>query len=144
MSKQAFLTIKEDKYIIDAFKGMEGWRYLPKVTKLILPFIFGNSAEDESKEKSVEDIQEAFGELESKQKNIDEEKVIPMLMDLLSGDNAEEIINLVPDLLSRVTKNGVKIDFDEEFSQNYLTMFKLVFEVLKLNYLSSFQKLDTK
>ena len=144
MSKQAFLTIKEDKYIIDAFKGMEGWRYLPKVTKLILPFIFGNSAEDESKEKSVEDIQEAFGELDSKQKNIDEEKVIPMLMDLLSGDNAEEIINLVPDLLSRVTKNGVKIDFDEEFSQNYLTMFKLVFEVLKLNYLSSFQKLDTK
>ena len=144
MSKQAFLTIKEDKYIIDAFKGMEGWRYLPKVTKLILPFFFGNSAEDESKEKSVEDIQEAFGELESKQKNIDEEKVIPMLMDLLSGDNAEEIINLVPDLLSRVTKNGVKIDFDEEFSQNYLTMFKLVFEVLKLNYLSSFQKLDTK
>lgn len=144
MSKQAFLTIKEDKYIIDAFKGMEGWRYLPKVTKLILPFIFGNSTEDESKEKSVEDIQEAFGELESKQKNIDEEKVIPMLMDLLSGDNAEEIINLVPDLLSRVTKNGVKIDFDEEFSQNYLTMFKLVFEVLKLNYLSSFQKLDTK
>ena len=67
-----------------------------------------------------------------------------MFMDLLSGDNAEEIINLVPDLLSRVTKNGVKIDFDEEFSQNYLTMFKLVFEVLKLNYLSSFQKLDTK
>lgn len=138
MSKQAIVTIDNTTYIIDAFKGVEGWKYLPKVTKLLLPFIFG-SAGDET-ELDLDNIDEKGKEALA---SINEEKTLDILMNLLSGDNAEEIIELVPKLLSRVSKSGEVIDFDNEFSQNYLTMLKLVFEVIKLNYISSFKKLDT-
>ena len=35
MSKQTIVDINGTKYIIDAFKGLEGWTYLPKVTKFV-------------------------------------------------------------------------------------------------------------
>lgn len=143
MSKQTIVDINGTKYIIDAFKGLEGWTYLPKVTKFVLPFIFGNVQQEEGGKSTIEKIKDGDIDQEAVD-SLDEEKVVKVLMDLLSGENAKEIIDLVPELLKRVTKNGVSIDFDEEFSQNYLTMFKLVFEVLKLNYLKSFPKLDTK
>jgi hypothetical protein len=131
MSKQAIVKIENNTYIIDAFKGLDGWKLLPRVTKLILPFLF--SAQDLDEEDASEEL-----------KALNEEKTIEILMNLLSGDNADDLIDLVPKLLSNVTKNSEVIDFDKEFSQNYMVMFKLVFEVIKLNYISSFQKLATK
>lgn len=130
MSKQAIVNVDGTTYIIDAFKGARGFRYLPKITKLILPFLFGADATI-----SEEDLKE-----QAKQ-GLSEEKTVEILMDLLSGDNADELIDLVTDLVQGVTKNGSVIDFDEEFSQNYSVLLKLVFEVIKLNYLNSFQKL---
>lgn len=131
MSKQAIVKIENNTYIIDAFKGLDGWKLLPRVTKLILPFLF--TAQDLDEEDASEEL-----------KALNEEKTIEILMNLLSGDNADDLIDLVPKLLSNVTKNSEVIDFDKEFSQNYMVMFKLVFEVIKLNYISSFQKLATK
>lgn len=131
MSKQAIVKIENNTYIIDAFKGLDGWKLLPRVTKLILPFLF--TAQDLDEEDASEEL-----------KALNEEKTIEILMNLLSGDNADDLIDLVPKLLSNVTKNSEVIDFDKEFSQNYMVMLKLVFEVIKLNYISSFQKLATK
>lgn len=132
MSKQAIVKIENNTYIIDAFKGLDGWKLLPRVTKLILPFLFSTQDYEEGEDASEE------------LKALNEEKTIEILMNLLSGENADDLIDLVPKLLSNVTKNSEVIDFDKEFSQNYMVMFKLVFEVIKLNYISSFQKLATK
>lgn len=132
MSKQAIVKIENNTYIIDAFKGLDGWKLLPRVTKLILPFLFSTQDYEEGEDASEE------------LKTLNEEKTIEILMNLLSGENADDLIDLVPKLLSNVTKNSEVIDFDKEFSQNYMVMFKLVFEVIKLNYISSFQKLATK
>lgn len=133
--KQAIVTIDEQVYIIDAFKGTVGWKYLPKVTKFILPIVLelGKSNPQEASDLTQEDVD-----------GLDEEHIIKVLIELLSGDDIDEFTELVEDLLSNVNKNGSKINFDEEFSQNYLTLLKLVFEVIKLNYLNSFQKLATK
>lgn len=135
MSKQAIVKIDQDTYIIDAFEGLEGWKLLPRVTKLVLPFLFASQGKDIENEEDIEN---------EDLKSLDEEKTIEILMSLLSGENADDLIDLVPKLLQNVNKNSSKIDFNKEFSQNYMTMFKLVFEVIKLNYLSSFQKLATK
>lgn len=134
IKRQEIVNIDGVVYTIDAFKGIEGWKLLPKVTKQILPFIFGASG------KGTSDLTEKdFNSVE----DLNDEVVLKNLMELLSGQNVEELIELVQDLLKRVSRDSQIIDFDNEFAQNYLTMFKLVFEVIKLNYLKSFQKLDT-
>ena len=38
-SKQTIITINERTYIINAFKGLKGWSYLPRLTKYIFPFV---------------------------------------------------------------------------------------------------------
>lgn len=118
---QAHIEIDDIVYTIDAFRGREGWKYLPKITKFIMPIV------------------ESLGGTE----NVDESKALSGISDLLSGDNADEIFQLVQDLMGSVTKEGMKINFDKEFSQRYDVLLKLTLEVLKLNYLESFQRLAT-
>ena len=65
------------------------------------------------------------------------------LMSLLSGDNAKEITQLIKDLVSEIEVNGMKIDFSNEFEDNYDALLILAIEVIKLNYSNSFQRLVT-
>lgn len=69
MSKQAIVKIENNTYIIDAFKGLDGWKLLPRVTKLILPFLF--TAQDLDEEDASEEL-----------KALNEEKTIEILMNL--------------------------------------------------------------
>ena len=46
-------------------------------------------------------------------------------------------------MVSDVSVDGSRVDFDTEFTQNYDALLKLVVEVLKLNYQDSFQRLVT-
>ena len=124
-SKQAIVKYKDETFIIDAFKGAKGFKFIPKISKLIIPFLTGGETEDVDLTQ-INDLKRA-----------------ELFMSLLSGDNADELVELVQELLSNVTKQGVVIDFDEEFSQNYDKMIKLVWEVLLLNYKDSFQNLAT-
>ena len=62
---------------------------------------------------------------------------------VLLGDNANEVINLIEDLVSDIQVDNSTVDFDKEFSQNYDTLIRLVIEVIKLNYFDSFQRLVT-
>ena len=119
-SKQTIITINERTYIINAFKGLKGWSYLPRLTKYIFPFVgFLSNA------------------------NTTDDDVIETLVSLLSGENAKEVEQLVIELVSDVQADGSRIDFDTEFAQGYDTLLKLVVEVLKLNYMDSFQRLVT-
>ena len=119
-SKQTIITINERTYIINAFKGLKGWSYLPRLTKYIFPFvgfIFNQDSTDDD--------------------------VIATLVSLLSGENAKEVEQLIIEMVSDVNVDGSRVDFDTEFSQNYDALLKLVVEVLKLNYQDSFQRLVT-
>ena len=119
-SKQIIININDRTYIINAFKGLKGWSYLPRLTKYIFPFvgfIFNRDSTDDD--------------------------VIATLVSLLSGENAKEVEQLIVEMVSDVNVDGSRIDFDTEFTQNYDALLKLVVEVLKLNYQDSFQRLVT-
>ena len=120
ISKQTIININDRTYIINAFKGLKGWSYLPRLTKYIFPFvgfIFNQDSTDDD--------------------------VIATLVSLLSGENAKEVEQLIIEMVSDVNVDGSRVDFDTEFAQNYDALLKLVVEVLKLNYQDSFQRLVT-
>ena len=121
LNDQAHIDIDGRTYIIDAFKGREGWKYLPKIIKFIMPIV------------------EAVGGAD----NLDESKAISSIAGLLAGEAADEVFSLVQELMGSVSVDGRKVNFDTEFAQRYDILLKLVLEVLKLNYLESFQRLAT-
>ena len=112
--------INNKAYVINSFKGREGWSYLPRLTKYVFPFIGF-----------------MFNE------NKDESEIISQLIGLLSDENQKEVEQLLVDLVSNVEVDNMKIDFDKEFAENYDAFLLLVIQVIKLNYLESFQRLVT-
>ena len=112
--------INNKAYIINSFKGREGWSYLPRLTKYVFPFIGF-----------------MFNE------NKDDSEIISQLTGLLSDENQKEVEQLLVDLVSNVEVDNMKIDFDKEFAENYDAFLLLVIQVIKLNYLGSFQRLVT-
>ena len=112
--------INNKAYVINSFKGREGWSYLPRLTKYVFPFIGF-----------------MFNE------NKDDSEIISQLIGLLSDENQKEVELLLVDLVSNVEVDNMKIDFDKEFAENYDTFLLLVLQVIKLNYLESFQRLVT-
>lgn len=112
--------INNKAYVINSFKGREGWSYLPRLTKYVFPFIGF-----------------MFNE------NKDDSEIISQLIGLLSDENQKEVEQLLVDLVANVEVDNMKIDFDKEFAENYDTFLLLVIQVIKLNYLESFQRLVT-
>lgn len=120
VKNQEIVRINDRAYIINAFKGIKGWSYLPRLTKYVFPFISFM-------------FDEGRGEAD----------VMDEMVKLLSGENANEVINLIQDLVADVQVDGSVIDFDFEFTQKYDALILLVIEVIKLNYFDSFQRLVT-
>ena len=120
VQNQKIARINDRAYIINAFKGIKGWSYLPRLTKYVFPFISFM-------------FDEGRGEAD----------VMDEMVKLLSGENANEVINLIQDLVADVQVDGSVIDFDFEFTQKYDALILLVIEVIKLNYFDSFQRLVT-
>ena len=112
--------INNKAYVINSFKGREGWSYLPRLTKYVFPFIGF-----------------MFNE------NKDDSEIISQLIGLLSDENQKEVEQLLVDLVANVEVDNMKIDFDKEFAENYDAFLLLVMQVIKLNYLESFQRLVT-
>ena len=117
---QKIVRLNERAYIINAFKGRLGWSYLPRLTKYVFPFIGFFLNEGYS-----------------------EEDIIEQMMSILTGDNAKEVEQIVFDMVELVQVDGSNINFDFEFAQSYDTLILLFIEVIKLNYLDSFQRLVT-
>lgn len=120
VQSQKVVKINDKAYLINAFKGIKGWSYLPRLTKYVFPFV-------------------SFMFDEGKGDN----DVMEEMTKLLSGNNAEEVIQLIQDLVADVQVDGSSIDFDFEFTQKYDALILLVIEVIKLNYFDSFQRLVT-
>ena len=112
--------INNKAYVINSFKGREGWSYLPRLTKYVFPFIGF-----------------MFNE------NKDDSEIISQLIGLLSDENQKEVEQLLVDLVANIEVDNTKIDFDKEFAENYDAFLLLVIQVIKLNYLESFQRLVT-
>ena len=118
--KQIIKTINDRTYIINAFEGREGWSYKVRLSKYVFPFIsFWYNG------------------------NLGDADILEQLSTLLSGDNAKEVEKLIIELVSKVVVDGEVINFDKEFCQNYDALLLLAIEVIKLNYLDSFQRLVT-
>lgn len=119
-ANQKAVRLNDKAYLINAFKGLTGWSFLPRLTKYVFPFI-GYIFDSEKDDSSVVDD----------------------LVKLLSGENAKEVEQLIIDMVSDIQVDNSKINFDTEFAQNYDTLVLLFVEVIKLNYLDSFQRLVT-
>lgn len=120
VQSQKVVRLNDKAYMINAYKGLTGWSYLPRLTKYVFPFI-------------------GFMFNEGK----GDEEVVDQLVTLLTGENAKEVEQLIIDMVSDVQVNNSSIDFDNEFTQNYDSLILLFVEVVKLNYLDSFQRLVT-
>ena len=120
VQNQKLVRLNDKAYMINAFKGLTGWSYLPRLTKYVFPFI-------------------GFMLNEGK----GDEEVVGQLVNLLTGENAKEVEQLIIDMVSDIQVDNSRIDFDNEFAQNYDSLILLFVEVIKLNYLESFQRLVT-
>ena len=120
VQNQKIVRLNDKAYMINAFKGLTGWSYLPRLTKYVFPFI-------------------GFMLNEGK----GDEEVVEQLVNLLTGENAKEVEQLIIDMVSDIQVDNSRIDFDNEFAQNYDSLILLFVEVIKLNYLESFQRLVT-
>ena len=120
VQNQKVVRLNDKAYMINAFKGLTGWSYLPRLTKYVFPFI---------------------GFLFNEGKG--DEEVVEQLVNLLTGENAKEVEQLIIDMVSDIQVDNSRIDFDNEFAQNYDSLILLFVEVIKLNYLESFQRLVT-
>ena len=120
VQNQKVVRLNDKAYMINAFKGLTGWSYLPRLTKYVFPFIGFM-------------INEGKGD----------EEVVEQLVNLLTGENAKEVEQIIIDMVSDIQVDNSRIDFDNEFAQNYDSLILLFVEVIKLNYLESFQRLVT-
>ena len=108
MKQQKEVIIGNDKYLIEQFGAVKGFRVGKKVGKVMLPV-----------------ISKAFGE---------EEASMADLMSIVAEniDSIDE--DTVMELLSETYKNKQSINFDTEFAGNYMTLFKLLWEVIQFNF----------
>lgn len=123
MAKQKILRLEDTVYVINSFKGIKGLRLLQRVTKQLLPLW----------NAYISGVYEVGSDA----------KLINELQDLLLADEKGEFAQLLLDLVDEVEVDGIRIDPDKEFECAYDRIFFIAFEVLKLNYFETFQKLVT-
>lgn len=109
MRQQKEVSINGDKYQLTQFGARQGFKLGKKVAKLALPTIGALYGSDEEFSLSVaaEVVAEHLDDL-------DEQTVM--------------------ELLGSATKNKYAINFDDEFAGNYMTLFKLLWEIVQFNF----------
>lgn len=113
------VPINGQTYIINPFKGIKGFKIQAKLLKLISSGV-GALGTDEGDEVNG---------------------LINAIKSLLAENDVDEITNLILEIISDTKTMDGNIDFDKEFSQNYLSLFELVKEIILFNYKDVFQKL---
>lgn len=116
MRQQKEIVLNEEKYLITQFGAKQGVKLGKKVAKVALPAVAAIYGDDSGGEYTM-----------------------PLLMEVVSEnlDYLDEAT--IQELLSSTTKNGYAIDFDNAFAGNYLTLFKLLWEVVQFNFADFFQ-----
>lgn len=67
--------------------------------------------------------------------------IVSLVSAVFENLKPEESLALVEELLSETYKGNMKLNFDKEFSGNMSGVYRLAFEVVKLNYSDLFQML---
>jgi hypothetical protein len=116
MRKQEEFEVNGSKYLVTQFGAKQGVKLGKKVAKVALPAIaavYGNEASSEY--------------------------AIPVMMEVVSENLDYLDEDTIQELLSLTTKNNYAINFDDEFAGNYLTLFKLLWEIVQFNFADFFQ-----
>lgn len=118
---QLNVTVKDVDYIINAFKGKQGFLLKAKLLKVVAP---------------------ALAAIKASAEDADMISVITAVVsEVLDKIDEGDTLDLIIELLSSVYKGSVKVNFDTEFSQNYAAIYLLLAEVIKFNYKDVFQML---
>jgi hypothetical protein len=85
----------------------------------------------------------SFMELQkaSQDENAQEAVLTAAISTLIEQFDKVDVVSLIKELLSGVTKGTATINFDQEFAGRYGAIFDLVKEVLKFNFADVFSKL---
>jgi len=85
----------------------------------------------------------SFMELQkaSQDENAQEAVLTAAITTLIEQFDKVDVVSLIKELLSSVTKGTATINFDQEFAGRYGAIFDLVKEVLKFNFADVFSKL---
>lgn len=118
--KSHTISIGDDSYSFITFPATKGLSILTKLLKVVGP-AFGKFISSEEVKEGEEDT--SFS------------NAVSILVENMYKD---DITGLVKIITSNVTKNGVPIDFDQDFAGNYGVMVQLLVEILKANYSSFF------
>lgn len=108
---QKTVSIKGNEYLITQLPGSKGVVVMKQLTKLLGPALA--SAQDEGNMSSAVDK-------------------------LIENLDSVDVLVLLQNLMSTVTKNGTTVNFDMEFAGNYDGLYMLTKEVINLNYESVF------
>ena len=111
MIKQKTVTIEGDEYLLNSMPATKGLKCLKQITKVVGP---------------------AIAELDGEESFM---KVIGKLLDNLDSVDVE---SLVKELVASAAKGNMAINFDTEFSGDYVKLFNLVKEIVEFNFGSVF------
>ena len=115
MSQIKIVDINDKKYIIEPFKGRKGFKLKTKLMRVISPAL------NEMRKAADEDVSELG-------------LIVTAIQSVLENSEDDEIFSIVEELMTGVKTESGSLDFDLEFSQNYSTLYKLIKEVVEVNY----------
>ena len=123
MSQIKIVDINDKKYIIEPFKGRKGFKLKAKLLHVLAPAL--DSFKEDSQNEKITEIGMIVGALQS----------------VIEKSDSDEIFDVVEELISGVKTESGAVDFDIEFSQNYSALYKLIKEVIEVNYKDVFSLL---
>ena len=118
--KQVKIDIQGDEYTFNTFPATKGLAYLTKLLKIVGP-AFGKLTAGNEPVAGEEDV--SFSQ------------AVEILVENLYK---EDVTALVKAMTSGVTKNGMQLEFDQDFAGNYGVMLQILVAIIKENYSSFF------
>lgn len=133
MIKQERQEINGVEYTINTIVATKALALQPSIMKLIGRSLVAFFDGQDGSAKTPADVAKLEGEILKKIMNT-----------FLEDVDKVDIVKLAKDLISMgATKGTMTINFDTEFTGNLGTLYKLLFEIIKLNYLSVFIQPDS-
>ena len=118
------VNLEGEEYVVTPIPAIKGLSFMRRLTKLLGPSMTALFSQSKDAEEAGE-----VG-MDSMQKAVDL---------LVENMDSPEIEQLILDLMKTVTKNGQPLNFNMEFTASYGKLFKLLTEVVKVNFGSLFQ-----
>ena len=114
------LVIEGTSYNITPIPAMRGLSFMRRLTKLLGAPMAAMFGQEESETEGENSIQKA-------------------VLLLVENMDKEDVEALIVDLMKTVTKDGQALNFNIEFTKDYGKLFKILTEVVKVNFGSLFQ-----